>query len=54
MTDNHLVLSLCRDGGVLSIAQMSAADAAAIAAVTERVRLATGILIVGYVFNGTL
>ena len=32
MSDNHLAMSLCRDGGVLSIAQMSAADAAAIAA----------------------
>jgi ADP-dependent NAD(P)H-hydrate dehydratase / NAD(P)H-hydrate epimerase len=32
MTDNHLAMSLCRDGGVLSIAQMSAADAGAVAA----------------------
>jgi ADP-dependent NAD(P)H-hydrate dehydratase / NAD(P)H-hydrate epimerase len=32
MADERLAISLCRDGGVLSLAQMSASDAAAIAA----------------------
>lgn len=32
MADDRLAISLCRDGGVLSLAQMSASDAAAIAA----------------------